>query len=815
MGRSIMALALAQGALWAQTAGAVSPPTYVSTVGGPGHAEIYPGGLDVDGNGNLYVADTGNDRVVAYFPNGALKWTQGVRSTKKLLGNFDNPRDITYLSGKLYVADLGNKRVQVLDAANGIPIEAWTAILPSPIGITAGVDENGSPVILIAQDTQNQISEYTTEGVLIRSFGTSLGGSGDGQLSAPRDAATDAAGNVYVADYGNNRIAKFSAAGVWIKNWGSSGGMDGQFRRPYGVAVDAASRVYVADSTNHRVQIFDAGGTFLTKYGTAGTGVGQFSMLRRVAVAPGLANPDVYLADLWGYKVEQVSQDGLLSFTYDATFGGVLPPDGFFNEPSGLIVDSSHVYVADAVNQRMQRFGTATGAWQLKWGERGWGGDLLGFNWPRDLTMNAATNTIWVADTKNGRLVEFDPNGNATGRTFGAIGSVIAKFNRPYAVVSYGTSLIVADSGNDRVQRWDMSTQTPSLVWNKVGFGNPQALVVDGSTVLVTDTRNNQLIRLDAETGAQIGGALGVGNLHSPEGVAVDGGGNIWVGDRAFNRLVELASDGTFLQAYGQLGGAHGQFNYPTHLAVLGTLLYVCDVWNDRIEVYDVHAFAPGVSIGDATVTEGNAGTVSASFQVSLAAPSAQTVKVDYATANGTATAPGDYTSTIGTVTLLPGETTKTVTVPVKGDTLPESNETFHVNLSNPSNATITAGQGIGMIVNDDPPPTLAIADATVIEGKQGDQRSASFRVSLSGPSGQTVTVAYATADGTALAPWDYASASGIVTFAAGETAKTVTVTIRGDKTREPDETFFVNLLNATNAVISDRQALGRILNDD
>src|SRR5439155_1743917 len=225
-------------------------------------------------------------------------------------------------------------------------------------------------------------------------------------------------------------------------------GKDGQYRRPCGVVVDAQDRVYVADSTNHRVQIFDTEGTFLAKYGTAGTNAGQFSMLRRVAVTPGVADPDIYLADLWGYKVERVSQDGGFGFAYQQTFGAIAPPDGLFNEPSGLIVDASHVYVADAVNQRMQRFDTATGAFQLAWGERGWGGDLLGFNWPRDLTLDAATNTIWVADTKNGRLVEFDPDGNATGRTFGALGSVVGKFNWPYGIASYGTSLVVSDSAN-------------------------------------------------------------------------------------------------------------------------------------------------------------------------------------------------------------------------------------------------------------------------------------------------------------------------------------------------------------------------------
>jgi DNA-binding beta-propeller fold protein YncE len=642
-GVAIVALGAIVLGLGAGNAGAAAvKPVYLSTIGGPGHAEIYPGGVDVDQNGLVYVADTGNDQVKAYWPNGAVDWTRGVRGPKAL-GNFDNPRDIAYLAGKLYVADLGYKRVQVLDAATGAPINpqpgAWGSLsLPSPIGISAGVDQNGASVILISQDTKNQVSEYSTSGTLLRNIGSATAGSGDGQLKAPRDAATDSSGNIYVVDYGNDRISKFGPTGTWIKNWGSSGPADGQFKRPYGVDLDVNNNIYVADSTNHRIQIFNTDGGFLAKYGTEGTGGGQFTMLRRVAVAPGVANPDIYGADLWGYKVDRISQTAGFNFTYQQSFPltAVVPPDGLFNEPSGLYVDATHVYVADSVNQRMQRFDATTGAWQMKWGERGWGGDLLGFNWPRDLTLSTATNTIWVADTKNGRLVEFDTNGVATGRTFGSIGSADGQFNRPYAVEAYGTSVIVADAANNRVQRWDMAG-TPSLIWSATGIGNPQDVTVDGSTVIATDTRNNRLIRLDIATGGQIGGFLGVGSLHSPEGVAVDGSGNIWVGDRAYNRVVELGSGGAFIQALGKLGSAHGQFNHPTHVAVFGTKLYVCDVWNDRVEVFDLSGGPVGSQNDTFTGSVDAAGTATKKWTFTVAdtnAPIAATLEWANAGAN-------------------------------------------------------------------------------------------------------------------------------------------------------------------------------------
>jgi DNA-binding beta-propeller fold protein YncE len=578
---------------------AIVKPTYVTSIGGglTGHAEIYPGGVDVDANGIVYVADTGNDDVKAYYPNGAVDWTRGTRGAKAL-GNFDNPRDIAYLNGKLYVADLGNKRVQVLDAATGDPLEAWPTVFPSPIGISAGVDGSGNPIILVTQDVKNQVTAFKPDGTPTgEHFGSGTAGSGNGQLNAPRDAATDSAGNVYVADYANDRIAKFSPSGAWIKSWGSSGGHDGEFRRPYGVAVDVDNKIYVADSTNHRVQIFDSNGTHIANYGTAPDpqqpiADGQFAMLRRVAVAPGVSHPDIYMADLWGYRVSQVSQSAGSppTFTYDRTFGNVPPADGAFNEPSGLTFGNGHLYVADSVNQRMDFFNPTTYAYQGKWGERGWGADSLGFNWPRDITYMAATNTVWVADTKNGRLVEFNTDGTPTGRTYGTLGGGAGQLNRPYAVDATGSALIVADSTNNRVERIDTSAPMPTLpAWSTtLPNGNPQDVTIDGSTVLVTDTRNNRLVRLNADTGAQIGGYLGVGNLHSPEGVAVDGNGNIWVGDRAYNRVVELNSSGGFVQFLGKLGTGPGQFNHPTHVVVQGNLLYVCDVWNDRIQVFNL-----------------------------------------------------------------------------------------------------------------------------------------------------------------------------------------------------------------------------------
>jgi urease beta subunit len=222
----------------------------------------------------------------------------------------------------------------------------------------------------------------------------------------------------------------------------------------------------------------------------------------------------------------------------------------------------------------------------------------------------------------------------------------------------------------------------------------------------------------------------------------------------------------------------------------------------------------PTLAIDDVTVTEGNSGTTAAVFTVTRSGNTGGTSTVNFATANGTAVAPGDYTTASGTVTFASGETTKTITVNVVGDALDEPTETFRVNLSVPVDATITDNQGVGTITDDDPSPTISIDDPSVLEVDSGATSKITFTVSLSGGSGQTVTVNYATANGTAVAPGDYTAKSGSLSFSPGTLTQTIVITVRGDVAVEGNEHFFVNLSGATHATISDSQGQGTIQDD-
>jgi hypothetical protein len=223
---------------------------------------------------------------------------------------------------------------------------------------------------------------------------------------------------------------------------------------------------------------------------------------------------------------------------------------------------------------------------------------------------------------------------------------------------------------------------------------------------------------------------------------------------------------------------------------------------------------APTMAINDVTLAEGNSGTTNFVFTVALSNPSSTVVSATWSTADGTALSPQDYASSSGTVTFTPGLTSTTLTVPVAGDLTTEANETFLVNLSAPSGATIADAQGQGTITNDDATPTMSINDVTLAEGNSGTTNFV-FTVTLANPSSTVVSAAWATADGTALSPQDYTSSTGNVTFNAGVTTQSITVPVVGDVAFEGDETFFVNLTAPSGATIADAQGQGTITNDE
>lgn len=580
------------GAATARGSAPALAPTFVQTIGQPAHPTMAPSGLAVDPAGDLYIADTGNSQVAAYNSQGTQLWRVGQRGTNAN-GNFLDPRDVAYASGLLYVADTGNNRIQVLNAATGAWQSTFTYHFAAIMGIGVGFSAPGKPIVLAADSTQNVIDTFTPTGTLLLKIGSA--GSGNGQLNQARDATTGPYGAVYVADYKNQRVEEFDNQGKYLRAWGKScpnSGctVAGQFQDPYGIVLDAAGNVYVSD--NYRIQEFTGTGKFVAQFGTGcpkgGCTGNDLFQLRRVAVAAGTA-PNVYAADLWGDKVVEFNHAGAVV----QVFGNVPPPAGGFNDPFGLTLSGSVLTVTDTDNQRIEEFDATTGAFQATWGLRGYGSNLDGVNWPRDVTYNPTTNTYWLADTKNYRLTEHLLDGTPTGRVIGSKYVLQpAILNWTFGVATWQSDVVAADTFNNRVEEWD-GTSATTPVWTATGMSKPEGVAVTGNNIWVADTSNARLVELDATTGATLGTVSG-GLFGRPDGIAVDQNGNLWVADAQLNQLVELSPSGTLIQTVGSLGTGPGQFNAPAHLVVgpgatpNTTWLYVADAFNDRIQVFDI-----------------------------------------------------------------------------------------------------------------------------------------------------------------------------------------------------------------------------------
>ena len=225
----------------------------------------------------------------------------------------------------------------------------------------------------------------------------------------------------------------------------------------------------------------------------------------------------------------------------------------------------------------------------------------------------------------------------------------------------------------------------------------------------------------------------------------------------------------------------------------------------------------PTLEIDDVEVSE-HAGH--AVFSVMLRGQSTETVTVRYTTADGTARAEFDYTATNGTLTFGVGETAKTISVEVVDDGDPEGDETFTLSLSMPQNATLRDDVGIATITANDggapppPPPDLPRLEIDDVEVDE-DGGSAVFSVILRGQSTETVTVDYATSDGTAEAGSDYTPTNGTLAFLPNETGKTIAVRVDDDSAVEGDETFKVTLTRPQNATLQDDEGRATITDDD
>ncbi|MCP1137267.1 SBBP repeat-containing protein [Paenibacillus polysaccharolyticus] len=536
-----------------------------------------PTAVAVDSSGNVYVADSGNHRIqkLTLSTNTWSEWKKVGGGNGLGLGEFNNPRGVAVdSSGNVYVADSSNHRIQKLTLSTN----TWSVWKKPSAGAVAGnglgefnfpngvaVDSSGNVYV---GDSNNHRIQKLTLSTNTWSEWKKVGsgaGAGLGEFNTPRAVAVDGSGNIYVADTGNHRIQKLNAAtgtwSEWVKNGGGSGNSLGEFINPNGVAVDNSGNVYVADDSN-RIQKLTAANNTWSEWSVLGpvNGIspGEFTFPRGVAVD---SSGNVYVADTSNHRIQKLNKSTNTWSEWKKVGGGNGSGLGEFYNPFGVAVDSSgNVYVADSGNHRIQKLTLSTNTWS-EWKKDGGGtGTSLGeFNTPYGVAVDLNGN-VYVADSGNHRIQKLTLSTNTWSdwkKVGGGNGSGLGEFSVPGAVaVDLNGNVYVADSGNHRIQKLTLSTNTWSE-WKKDGggngtslgeFNNPRAVAVDSSgNLYVADSGNHRIQKLTLPTNTwsewkKVGGGTGtsLGEFNTPYGVAVDSSGNVYVADSANHRMQKL-----------------------------------------------------------------------------------------------------------------------------------------------------------------------------------------------------------------------------------------------------------------------------------
>ncbi len=465
--------------------------------------------------------------------------------------------------------------------------------LKRPTGIAVGVQGN----VYVVDFGNNRIQKHDANGQYLRrrgNPGNCAAGCADGDFFGVWGVATDSQGNVYVADRDNHRIQKFDSNLEFLAKWGGEGKGDGQFTSPYGVAVDRQGNVYVGDAdtfdNSGRIQKFDSNGKFLTKWGSKGKGDGQFDSPLGLA-ADGAGN--VYVADSGNSRIQKFDSNG----TFLTKWGSFGTNDNQFGFPGAIAVDSqNNVWVSDSSANRVSKF-DSNGTFLLKWGSFGAADNQ--FNSPRGLTIDGAGN-VYVADFNNRRILKFDGGGKPLTK-WGGSGNVDAQPSAPWSVAIDNQGFVyVTDTAKDFIQKFDSSGRYIKR-WGSLGtsggqFNSPEGLAVDpDGNIWVADTFNSRLQKFDSN-----GNALGQWskffgdkeyNFDRPWGMTFDAAGNLYLVDRGYGPVLVFnvkSGQPNLKLTVGRSGTGDGQFNGPYSVAVDGQgNIYVPDTFNHRVQKFD------------------------------------------------------------------------------------------------------------------------------------------------------------------------------------------------------------------------------------
>jgi len=602
-----------------------------------------PAGMAMDKAGNLYVADTFNNRVRVITPGGIINTFAGNGLT----------------GGVGAIGDGG---------------PATQAQLYMPTGVA--LDSSGN--LYIADTAHNMIREVTTGGIITTITGDILAGySGDtylalnAELNHPADVALDSNGNIYISDTGNALIRRITSDGVINTFAGSSTLMsyagDGGLAtlagliEPCGIALDSANNLFIAERQDSRIRMVD--GVKVTISTVVGTGAVGFAGDGGAASKAVLNQPagiavdsagNLYIADFENYRIRKaVSRGGSGAISTIVGSGGLsYSGDGGqaakaqLNQPQSVAADAAgNLYIADTANHVVRKV-TAAGAISTLAGNgtAGFGGDggvgtSAQLNAPQGLALDGAGN-LYIADTGNARVRKVTAAGTISTYAgsgtagFGGDGAAAssAQLNIPIGLaVDSGGNLYIADYGNNVVRKVAPGGTISTVagtglqsyggdggVATKAGLHGPQAVAVDGGgNLYIADSQNNRVRlvtpagNIATVAGTGLPGYTGDGHLAtvaqivSPSGVVVDSSGGVYITDssslvRKFfvgGPISTIAGNGS--QGYSGDGGVAtgAQLNAPMGLAIGSSgAVYVADTANSAVRILQPTGFASSIS---------------------------------------------------------------------------------------------------------------------------------------------------------------------------------------------------------------------------
>jgi len=653
-----------------------------------------PVAVTQDSSGNVYIADTHFNRVYK-ISNGVLTVLagNGVMGYSGDGGAATNaelslPSGLAVDgAGDVFIALAGSNVVREVVASTGdIQTVAGTgtagyagdggSATSAELNAPQGVFVDAAGDLFIADTGNNVIREVPSGGKIETIAGTGTAGyTGDGgaatgaELSAPVSVFVDPAGDVFIADRGNNVIREVVASSKNIKTVAGNGtaGASGdggaatqaELNGPSGVALDGAGNIYISDTNNNIVrEVTVTNGNIKT---VAGNGLAGYSGDGGVAVFAELNAPkglyldssgDIFIADSGNSLIrEVVALNGTIhSYAGNATLGlsgdGFAPLDASLNSPTGVALDGAgDIFIADSKNNVVREVVESTGVIQTAAGRAtGSGGNGTGatsapLNDPTGVFIDSAGN-LFIADTGNNLIREVVA---ATGN-IQTVATVA--LSAPSGVFVDGAGdIFIADTGNNVIREVVASTgKTQTVAGNGTagytGDGGaatsaelhaPAGVAVDGAgDIFIADTGNDVIREVVASSGniqtyagngtagySGNGGAATSAELNHPAGLVLDPAGDVFIADTGNSVIREVAASSGIIQTIA--GNGIANFSGDGGPATLASLnlpqgvtfstkgdLYIADTGNDRIREVAALVSVPGLTLSTQSLTFGS-----------------------------------------------------------------------------------------------------------------------------------------------------------------------------------------------------------------